>query len=795
MKNKAKILSFMLAAGMLLSGCSSGGVVSEESSGTAVQKQTGGSYSAGNVTAGEIKEKFGEKDSDIMPLYNVAPDEKFDFEFSCDMTDISIGEDIVTIHTDKSCDKKSMLYTLTTFSDGENGTVVTVASAGGVMLTDSQIDDGIENDHYVWGNAPMYYIALHYDTEAKTPTRLKEPITVPFTVKSEVAVPNAGGAVDASGRFKLVWDAVDGAKSYNIYRLSDESQCTGVSNNKVAGASNAYSDSSLILYDTTTDTEYDNFAGESHGLAVHTRSVSEKEYVIGQNFCVCGEFYVSAVVNGKESGLGAGVETAELKLPYLPTEEDDIMLDTFSDVKQLPLTLDIINIDGSVTPRNVRYTFQWERTWLDTETPEYFYEVEGTALTGSVSMCDVEDWESLPKTLGGFSSAGNAAPENDIDKTPSPEVSTIITIEETNVNMPLVSQQRLNTAAHIESGNLATVETPEENVMIFADNAAEEWLALNLINGETEISLEAFPELQNADTLVDAAYKVYYQNPYILGLYRLGYDYSKMTLKAYYNYDKDTIKKMRSQISDEAESIISQTIREDMTDEEKRQALYLYLENNCTYDDTALEAARECGYVKQRDFAYENSFNTYGIITQKKGVCQSYAYAYKLLCSMCGIDCKVCTGYLDGNLPHAWNVVNIDGNWYQTDTTNNGKTSGIPYYLYNSGSSTSEKTGFSADNFFETDDMVPQYFTDNDTYEYYYANNLSASTMDEYKKILSNEIDNGKVNICIRYLGEKVKSEDFVKLVREVYYRHGEEEKLDTMGYKITSGFISLEQK
>lgn len=71
--------------------------------------------------------------------------------------------------------------------------------------------------------------------------------------------------------------------------------------------------------------------------------------------------------------------------------------------------------------------------------------------------------------------------------------------------------------------------------------------------------------------------------------------------------------------------------------------------------------------VKTGDDTYEYAFNTYGILVKKVGVCQSYAYAYKLLCNLAGVECNVVTGYLDGNLPHAWNAVKIDDAWYETE--------------------------------------------------------------------------------------------------------------------------------
>lgn len=71
----------------------------------------------------------------------------------------------------------------------------------------------------------------------------------------------------------------------------------------------------------------------------------------------------------------------------------------------------------------------------------------------------------------------------------------------------------------------------------------------------------------------------------------------------------------------------------------------------------------------------EYSFDTiasphaaYAILTEGKGVCQAYALlAYRLLDEM-GMGVQYVVGYV-GDIGHAWNLVKVDGEWYQLDTT------------------------------------------------------------------------------------------------------------------------------
>ena len=72
-------------------------------------------------------------------------------------------------------------------------------------------------------------------------------------------------------------------------------------------------------------------------------------------------------------------------------------------------------------------------------------------------------------------------------------------------------------------------------------------------------------------------------------------------------------------------------------------------------------------------------------------VCQGYAYALKYLCDKAGIHSVVVTGdlYQTGSAPdpHAWNAVEIDGNWYAIDVTANDSL-GTDIYNFLAGSTT-----------------------------------------------------------------------------------------------------------
>ena len=79
-----------------------------------------------------------------------------------------------------------------------------------------------------------------------------------------------------------------------------------------------------------------------------------------------------------------------------------------------------------------------------------------------------------------------------------------------------------------------------------------------------------------------------------------------------------------------------------------------------------------CNHVTY-DLEEENAFNILGPLLKNRGVCQGVAMSVKLICDYLKIKCYIAYGTLkkdDGEEGHAWNVVNINDNWYHLDLTN-----------------------------------------------------------------------------------------------------------------------------
>lgn len=99
--------------------------------------------------------------------------------------------------------------------------------------------------------------------------------------------------------------------------------------------------------------------------------------------------------------------------------------------------------------------------------------------------------------------------------------------------------------------------------------------------------------------------------------------------------------------------VVSEVITGNMTDREKAKALHDWLIFNANYDHS---------------YTY---YHADGVLLYGKGVCQSYAQAYRMLCLEAGLECIFVPGTAGTTTIelHAWNLVKIDGVWLHVDCT------------------------------------------------------------------------------------------------------------------------------
>lgn len=67
------------------------------------------------------------------------------------------------------------------------------------------------------------------------------------------------------------------------------------------------------------------------------------------------------------------------------------------------------------------------------------------------------------------------------------------------------------------------------------------------------------------------------------------------------------------------------------------------------------------------DMTAEMNQSAYSALVNGVSVCAGYARAYQYLCQKCDIPCYYCTGYAGQD--HAWNIVELDNEFYNVDVT------------------------------------------------------------------------------------------------------------------------------
>jgi len=97
----------------------------------------------------------------------------------------------------------------------------------------------------------------------------------------------------------------------------------------------------------------------------------------------------------------------------------------------------------------------------------------------------------------------------------------------------------------------------------------------------------------------------------------------------------------------------------------------------CAVNEYLCEAA----YYPEEPYAPE-THTAYGTLANGVAVCEGYACAAKLLLNKLGILCDIQVGVCHDGGGHAWNLVQLDGQWYQMDVTwNDGGRSRTEYLL------------------------------------------------------------------------------------------------------------------
>ncbi len=100
---------------------------------------------------------------------------------------------------------------------------------------------------------------------------------------------------------------------------------------------------------------------------------------------------------------------------------------------------------------------------------------------------------------------------------------------------------------------------------------------------------------------------------------------------------------------------------------DKEKAVHDWIVLNTKYDEKGFSSGNIPSY----------SFAADGVFRYGTAVCDGYQKAFMLCMRILGIECETVTGTGNGQA-HAWNIVKLDGEWYQVDVTWDDPVPDIP---------------------------------------------------------------------------------------------------------------------
>ena len=217
------------------------------------------------------------------------------------------------------------------------------------------------------------------------------------------------------------------------------------------------------------------------------------------------------------------------------------------------------------------------------------------------------------------------------------------------------------------------------NNVVNDEKELEQVLYDTIKNIETDVTVEINGEWCTEDLLYDVVYRKI-QDTYMIDAFGLdvysyqitqnknGNDVYKINFSYLENMSASQIQNMRNEITRKAKDIIIELNLGSKSDYDKIYEINKYLCDSVDYP--------EAPFVN-------HDYTPYGALIDGRAVCDGYSRATKILAEMCGLDCYYVLGRCGDSdtYNHSWNLVKIDGDYYQLDVTWNDCSMTDDYFL------------------------------------------------------------------------------------------------------------------
>ncbi len=231
----------------------------------------------------------------------------------------------------------------------------------------------------------------------------------------------------------------------------------------------------------------------------------------------------------------------------------------------------------------------------------------------------------------------------------------------------------------IQIGNYGLPYTPEKpdrsldgNITYFYYNRLTETqqkgynMFFDAVKNHAEtITIEGF----DFDTFCKINYAVMYDHPELF--WYKSFSASGSTLYFKYGASAEEAAVLQKQIDDVVEKYISD-IDDSMSAYDVAIRMHERIISAVDYDTIALNKEKtECN---TEDDKIDYLRTICGVFLDCKAVCEGYARAFQYLIQKCGVECAEVVGNVikengDSGVPHAWNILKIDGDYYYVDST------------------------------------------------------------------------------------------------------------------------------
>ena len=151
---------------------------------------------------------------------------------------------------------------------------------------------------------------------------------------------------------------------------------------------------------------------------------------------------------------------------------------------------------------------------------------------------------------------------------------------------------------------------------------------------------------------------------------------AEAVLEAYQSGDDSSLSEINRSILKTAKDVIDSEINDDMSDYEKELAIHDYITEWSRFDYSVFVRSGSDGFT-------DGSNTPYGVLIDRSAMCHGYSSTFQLFMDMLDIECMTVFGIPGSNgVEHSWNMVKLDGEWYQVDCAWDDPIGGSPGHTY-----------------------------------------------------------------------------------------------------------------